>query len=185
LLEDPAIDKKVDHFWPEVSLANSSEKTEKINHYGELLSSGEGDAFNGRVLFLQNCGACHRLFDEGGMLGPELTGYDRTDPAYLLLHTVDPNAAIREGYEVQRIVTVDGRTLEGRMKMQSGGAVTVEPPLGGKPTTLSKDRIAEMEVQQTSFMPERLLESMTDQEILDLFSYLMREEKPMTNTNKK
>jgi len=172
LLQDPAVDSIVDRLWPEARLLSSSEKTDRINKYGQLLDSGNGDAVKGRMLFLSNCGACHRLHDEGGMLGPELTGYDRTDPDYLLLHTVDPNADIREGYEVQKIVTIDDRTLEGRIKSQDGGTVTIEPPLGGKSTTLSKNRIKEMEMQQTSFMPERIMETMSDQQIRDLFSYL-------------
>ena len=173
LLQDPGIDKTVDKIWPNARLVSSAEKTKRINRYADVLASGKkGDLKNGRNLFLSTCGACHRLFNEGGMLGPELTGYDRSDVDYLLLHTVDPNADIREGYEVQRIVTVDGRILEGRIKSQTGGTTTFEPPLGGKPTTLSKDKIVEMQVQQTSFMPERLLEPMTDAEIRDLFSYL-------------
>lgn len=174
LLQDPAVDKMVDRIWPDARLVSSDEKTKKINHYGKILSSGKGDVVEGRMLFLTNCGLCHRLNGEGGILGPELTGYDRSNPEYLLLHTVDPNADIREGYEVQRIVTVDGRTLEGRIITQDGGTITLEPPLGGKSTTLSEDRIKEMEVQQTSFMPERLLEKLSDQEIRDLFSYLMK-----------
>lgn len=174
LLQDPGVDKIVDRIWPDARLVSSEEKTDRINRYGKVISSGNGDLVEGRVLFLSNCGLCHQLNGEGGILGPELTGYDRSNPEYLLLHTVDPNADIREGYEVQRIVTVDGRTLEGRIKTQSGGTMTFEPPLGGKATTLSKDRIKEMEVQQTSFMPERLLETLTDQEIRDLFSYLMK-----------
>jgi putative heme-binding domain-containing protein len=123
---------------------------------------------------LSNCGSCHQLNGEGGISGPELTGYDRSNPDYLLLHIVDPNADIREGYEVQRIVTTDGRILEGRLKTQSGGTITIEPPLGGKSTVLSQERIAEMEVQQTTYMPERILEPLSDQEISDLFAYLMQ-----------
>lgn len=173
LLQDPAIDKVVDKIWPDARLVSSAEKTNSINHYAQVLAPGKkGDLTNGRNLFLTTCGGCHRLFNEGGTLGPELTGYDRSDMDYLLLHIVDPNADIREGYEVQRVVTTDGRVLEGRIKKQTGGTTTLEPPLGGKPTTLSKEKIIEMQVQQTSFMPERLLEPMTDQEIRDLFSYL-------------
>ena len=173
LLQDPAIDRVVAKLWPEALLVSSAKKTERINHYAEVLARGNhGDVAKGRNLFLTTCGTCHRLFKEGGTLGPELTGYDRTDINYLLLHTVDPNADIREGYEVQRVVTSDGRVLEGIIKKQTGGTITLEPPLGGKATTLTKEKIADMQVQQTSFMPERLLEPMTDDQIRDLFAYL-------------
>ena len=178
LLQDPGIDKLVDKMWPHTRIVSADEKTKRINRYTKILRSGKrGDVAKGRELYLRNCGACHRLFNEGGTLGPELTGYDRLDIDNLLLHIVDPNADIREGFEVQRIVTVDGRIFEGRIKKQTGETTTFEPPLGGKPTTLSRDKIAEMQIQQVSFMPERLLDPMTDQEITDLFTYL-KIEKP-------
>jgi putative heme-binding domain-containing protein len=173
LLQDQRVDKVVAKLWPDVRLLTAAEKNERIKKYTAASSTGKGDPAKGRMLFLNNCGACHRLFDEGGTLGPELTGYDRSNVPYLLLQIVDPNADVREGYEVQRIVTSDGRTLEGRIKQQSGGGVTLQPPLGGRSITLSKDKIASMEVQDVSLMPERILDPLSDQEIRDLLAYLM------------
>lgn len=172
LLQDEQINARADRIWPSTKLLTSEEKTKRINSYRKLIGSGEQNVKKGRTLFLSNCGSCHRLNGEGGVSGPELTGYDRSNPDYLLLHIVDPNADIREGYEVQRIVTTDGRILEGRLKTQSGGTITIEPPLGGKSTVLSQERIAHMEVQQATYMPERILESFSEEEISDLFAYL-------------
>jgi len=173
LLQDEQIDEKADRIWPNSKLLTSEEKTKRINAYGKLIGSGEQNVKKGRTLFLSNCGSCHQLNGEGGVSGPELTGYDRSTPDYLLLHIVDPNADIREGYEVQRIVTTDGRILEGRLKTQRGGTITIDPPLGGKSTVLSQERIADMEVQQSTYMPERILEKLTNEEVSDLFAYLM------------
>ena len=174
LLQDEEINTRADRIWPNSKLLTSEEKTKRINAYGKLIGTGEQNVKKGRTLFLSNCGSCHQLNGEGGISGPELTGYDRSNPDYLLLHIVDPNADIREGYEVQRIVTTDGRILEGRLKSQSGGTITIEPPLGGKSTVLSQERIAAMEVQQTTYMPERILEPLSDEEVSDLFAYLMQ-----------
>jgi putative heme-binding domain-containing protein len=174
LLGDAAVTETVDRWWPQSIPLTAAEKTRLINRYGEVLASGNGDMIKGKMLFLTSCGACHRIDGEGSLVGPELTGYDRSNPEYLLLHTVDPDADIREGYEVQRVVTSDGRTLEGRIRTQNGGTVVLDPPLGGKATILSKDKIKEMEIRQSSFMPERLLDSLSDQDIRDLFSYLMK-----------
>jgi putative heme-binding domain-containing protein len=174
LLKDPAIDAKIDRLWPEVRPLSAAEKSERRDKYSSLLKTGNGDVAKGRMLYLTTCGACHRLFDEGGTLGPELTGYDRSNPQYLLLQIVDPNADIREGYESQRVVTKNGRTIEGRINKQSGGSVTIAPAFGGPSTTLSGEKIATMEVEDISLMPERLLDNMTDAEIRDLFSFLMK-----------
>lgn len=175
LLKDPAIDEKVNKLWPEVRLLTAVEKSERIEKYSSLLKTQKGDVAKGRTLYLTTCGACHRLFDEGGTLGPELTGYDRSNPQYLLLQIVDPNADIREGYESQRVVTRNGRTIEGRITKQSGGSITLAPAFGGPTTTLSQQKIATMEVEHVSLMPERLLDHLTDAEIRDLFSYLMKQ----------
>jgi putative heme-binding domain-containing protein len=173
LLRDKRVDDLVAKLWPEVRSLTAAEKTTRIKQYTAAASTGHGDPAKGRMLFLNNCGACHRLFDEGGTLGPELTGYERSNIPYLLLQIVDPNADVREGYEVQRVVTSDGRTLEGRIKEQSGGGVTLQPPLGGRTITLSKEKIASMEVQEVSLMPERILDTMSDQDVRDLLAYLM------------
>jgi putative heme-binding domain-containing protein len=173
LLKDKRVDDLVAKVWPDVRLLTPAEKAERIKKYTAASSTGQGDPAKGRMLFLNNCGACHRLFHEGGTLGPELTGYERSNIPYLLLQIVDPNADVREGYEVQRVVTSDGRTLEGRIKEQSGGGVTLQPPLGGRTITLSKEKIASMEVQEVSLMPERILDTMSDQDVRDLLAYLM------------
>ena len=39
-----------------------------------VLAAGAGDPVKGRVHFQNRCAACHKLFGEGGNVGPELTG---------------------------------------------------------------------------------------------------------------
>src|SRR5690606_15587355 len=80
LLRDPDVDRVVDKVWPESRPLTAEEKTTRITHYARLLKAGRNkDLARGRELYLMNCGMCHRLNDEGGQLGPELTGYDRGD----------------------------------------------------------------------------------------------------------
>lgn len=173
LLNDPGIAKAVDRFWPNVKLATSSEKNETITKYSKLIKSGTGDQNKGRALFSMHCGSCHRMFNEGGEIGPDLTGYERSNVNYLLLNIIDPNADIREGYVVHRITTMDGRILEGKIAARNGDALTLQS-LAGKEITLSATQIKEMKALQTSIMPERILDPLTDQEISDLFAYLMK-----------
>lgn len=174
LLNDPAIDEAANRLWPDVRLATSSEKNERIAEVSKLLKSGTGNLSTGRSIFNSTCGSCHRLFDEGGSIGPDLTGYDRSNLNSLLLNTVDPNAYIREGYVNYHITTIDGRTLVGTITDRSGGTITIQP-LSGEKISLSTDQIKGMQAQQTSLMPEHLLDKLTDQEIRDLFSFFMQE----------
>jgi putative heme-binding domain-containing protein len=174
LLYDPAIDEAVERLWPEVRLAASAEKSERITKVSKLLKEGRGNVSAGRRLFEKTCGACHRLFKSGGDIGPDLTGYDRRNVNDLVMNTVDPNADIREGYVNYHVITTDGRTLAGTITARSSEAITLQP-LGGEAIMLTTGQIREMKAQSTSLMPERLLDHLTDQQIRDIFAYIMKD----------
>ena len=172
-LNDPKISASADKYWPDVKLATSSEKNEAIAKYSKLIKSGSGDFKKGRILYLANCGYCHRLFNEGGSIGPDLTGYERSNVNYFLLNVIDPNADIREGYGLHRITTKDGRTIEGKIAASNGDTHTIQTQ-AGKEIILSVDRIREMKALPVSIMPERILDRLNDQEIRDIFAYIMK-----------
>ena len=173
LLKDPQIAERVNKLWPNVKLATSGEKNESIARYLKIIKAGGGDVSKGKVLYQNTCGACHRLFDAGGNIGPDLTGYDRDNLNSMLLNIVDPNADIREGYVIHRIATTDGRTLEGKIISKNGSAITVQP-MAGKNMILPASQVKEMKAQHISMMPERLLDRLSEQEVKDIFSYIMK-----------
>ena len=85
------------------------------------------------------CGKCHRLFDQGGEIGPDLTPYNRTDAARMLLALVNPSAEVREGYEVFTVLTDDGRVLSG-FKVDETDKVFVIRGGDGQTQTIAKAR---------------------------------------------
>ncbi len=172
-LNNPKISTTADNYWPNVKLSTSSEKNDAIAKYSKLIKSGSGDIKKGRILYLANCGYCHRLFNEGGNIGPELTGYERSNLNYFLLNVVNPNADIREGYGLQRIITKDGRTLEGKLIASNGDTHTIQTQ-AGKEIILSVNQINEMKALPVSIMPERILDRLNEQEVKDLFAYIMK-----------
>jgi putative heme-binding domain-containing protein len=174
-LEDPNIRKKAEAHWPAIKPLSASEKTNQINELKAKLTTEKGDELRGKTIYVETCGACHRLNGVGGMTGPELTGYDRKNLDYMLLHIVDPNADIREGYETYQIQTTDGRLLAGRIVSQEGGTIELMPVFGNKRTLIPESRVSIKKIQQVSSMPERLLSHLSDQEVSDLFAYLMRD----------
>ena len=85
----------------------------EIDRFALIVGAGKADPYVGKKLFTGRCANCHTLHAKGGDVGPDLTPFKRDDVAYLLLHIINPNAEIREGYETSVITTESGRTLSG------------------------------------------------------------------------
>ena len=171
LLDDPSIVAMVDGLWPEVKIASTNDKKNEILRIKKALKSQTGSIADGKNIYTQSCGNCHQLNGEGGTIGPDLTGYDRKNISDLTLNIVDPNAAIREGYVNYRIKLKDEQVILGRIVERSGGNMIVKP-LGGIEIVLTDDQIEEAVPQDRSMMPEHLTESLSEQEIRDLFAYI-------------
>lgn len=172
LLNDAGVSGMAARIWPEVRSGSGEEKTNRITQVSRVLQGGSGSPAPGRSVFMNTCGSCHRLFEQGGTLGPDLSGYDRKNVNDLLTNIVDPGAYIREGYAMYRITTLDGRILSGMIESKSGTTVSVKL-LSGEVITLPDGEIREMRAQ-SSMMPENLLDALSDQQIRDLFAYLTK-----------
>lgn len=174
LLGDDDLSERAHKIWPNLSDVSAREKENTIRELRSKIELRAGELEAGRPLFAAICGSCHRLFDEGADIGPELTGYDRSDLDYLLLHTVDPNLEIREGYINFLVEMKDGQNLFGTLSDQSGGNMTLRA-FNGQEVILAEDQIKKMKAQQRSIMPERILDGLTEKQLQDLFAYLMRD----------
>ncbi len=172
LIDAPGFTQRVQRVLPESRSVTSDQKMEQIKSVSKLLQKGQGSVEHGKVIFQNVCGACHRLFDEGGDIGPDLTGYDRRNINDLLFNTINPNADIREGYVYNQVTTKDGRVLLGKIVERSGATITIQP-VGGNAITLAEKQIVKMEAQKNSMMPERLLDDLSEEQIRDLFSYII------------
>lgn len=174
VLGDQSIIRIMQKIWPEVKISTSPEKNTEISRVKALMKTGKGNMENGHKIFQTTCGPCHQLFNEGGKIGPDLTGYDRTNRDELLINIVDPSAYIREGFASYHLITDDGRTLMGTIKSRSGPSLTIQP-FSGEAVTLHSNVVKDMQQQKSSIMPERLLQTLNDQQVRDLMSYLMRQ----------
>lgn len=173
LFNDPKVSSLTNQYWPNLKPSSAAEKNAALTRFTKMIKSGSADQKNGRTLYLANCGYCHRLFNEGGNIGPELTGYERSNLNYFLLNVIDPNADIREGYGLHKIMTTDGRTIEGKITASNGDTYTILTQTG-KEFILSMKQIKEMRASPISVMPERILDRLNDQEVRDIFAYIMK-----------
>jgi putative membrane-bound dehydrogenase-like protein len=177
--KDERIDQLVIKHWGKIGQATAGEKVARISWLRIELGKGPGNPANGKELFVKNCSACHTLFGEGGKVGPDLTTADRKNRDYLLTHIVDPSLYIRPEFMAYNVTTLDGRRLTGLVEGPTDSQVTLVNVIENKPvkTTIAKKDIEEMLPSAVSLMPEKLLDTLSYQEIRDLFAYLQTEPK--------
>jgi putative heme-binding domain-containing protein len=171
LQTDPEVKKLVAKHWGKIR-ATPAEKQEQIKKLYALIKAGGGNANAGHAIFNKKCGVCHTLFGEGGKTGPDLTGYERTNLDFLTTAVIDPSAAIREEFTTFVIVTSDGRTLTGLIDNQDKRTVTLRGA-DNRTVLLNRDDIEELQALPISLMPENQFQDLKDQDIRDLFAYVM------------
>ncbi len=173
LIGNDGLRNKVETIWPSLAVAGAADRQQQFDHYRKIIVSGEGNAEAGKAVFTQHCGTCHALFDSGGSLGPNLTGYERTNLDAMLMNTVDPSAEIREGYVNYLVTTRNGNVFSGFMAGRRGSTVVIRS-FTDEEIVLAESEIQEMQPQPVSLMPEGLLDALTEQQIEDLFAFIMQ-----------
>ncbi len=169
---EPAVVKRLETLWGKLPAPGSPEKTRRIAEVRGLLPEGDkGNAARGKPIFKEQCAVCHKLFEEGENIGPELTGADRGNLDFLLTSLVDPSAQVRKEFQSQTIALRDGRILSGLVVDENDRVLTLIDSNRQK-TPINRDMIEESKPADVSLMPEGLLEKLTEPQIRDLFKYL-------------
>ncbi len=171
LHRDDQIAALVKKHWGEVKGATTEQMRKDIDRFAAVVNAGKADPYPGKKLFTAKCANCHTFHAVGGIVGPDLTPFKRDDVQNLLLHIINPNAEIREGYESSVVITESGRTLTG-IVVEKDARVVVLRSADGQRMVLPKDDIETINVTGVSLMPEGLLDGMSDQDVRDLFAYL-------------
>jgi putative heme-binding domain-containing protein len=124
----------------------------------------------GRVVFSKNCANCHRLFGEGSDNGPDLTGLQRSNLDYLLTRIIDPSGMIGHDYQAVVVVTTKGQTVTGLVKHDDQKTLAIQTLT--EKVSIPKEEIEERSLSKVSFMPEGILQQLSDEQVRDLIGYL-------------
>lgn len=171
LVADAPLTARIERaFGRRVVAAPATDATE-IDRLLAAVRASEGDVYRGRSHFQQRCAACHRLYNLGGQIGPDLTAFNRDDLASLALAIVSPNAEIREGYEAFVLTQKDGTVQSGFLATQDPKRVVLRD-MAGITISVERTEIASLTGLGTSLMPAGLITGLSDPELRDLFAYL-------------
>ena len=134
----------------------------------------KGDAKRGREIFRRAelaCTGCHRVGDEGGVIGPALDAIGSGQPLDFIIGAVlQPQKEIKEGYEAMEVTTKDGRVITGYRVSDDGNLVIRDIATGGQ-TRLAREAIASRRLTG-SLMPSGLVDRLSREDLRDLFRYL-------------
>jgi putative membrane-bound dehydrogenase-like protein len=161
----------VHKLWGAVEGATTAEMQAQLERFTGVLADTSGDPYPGKKLYMQACGKCHKLHDQGGQIGPDLTTFKRDDVRSVLLNILNPSAEIREGFEMYAAVTGDGRVVTGFLVEQDPQVIVLRTTVG-ETVSLERDDLEEFQRLRQSPMPEGQLKELTDEQIRDLFAYL-------------
>lgn len=151
-----------------------AEREHLIKKYKKLCKPSAvaaADASRGRAVFQKTCAACHVLYEEGGKVGPELTGANRANLDYILLNSVYPSLDVPHAYRTVSVLTVDGRVVNGVLAEEDDTKIVLRTPEQPR-VVIAKEDIDFRKISPQSMMPDGQLDAMKPQEVIDLVKYL-------------
>src|SRR5262249_134539 len=134
-----------------------------------------GDVDRGRAVFLGNataCSSCHRVGDQGGQIGPDLTRIGASRSGRDLLESIlVPSSTLAPGYENYVVQTTDGQIFTGIIGRQSQELVVLLDSARNE-QRIRRDQIEQIRRQSTSIMPEGFGRTLTRDQLRDLLAFL-------------
>jgi len=142
----------------------------------DLERAGKGRNFeNGRDAYAATqCLQCHRLGNEGGAIGPDITAVaSRFTRADLLSSIIEPSKVVSEQYQNITVVKKDGDDVTGRLVEETDAKLVLVPnQLTGDKVEVKKSDVQSRAASKLSPMPEGLVNILTKEELLDLLAYI-------------
>ncbi|MBK1878330.1 c-type cytochrome [Pelagicoccus mobilis] len=136
------------------------------------------DIENGKTMYAAaRCITCHSYKGEGGLSGPNLNGLSqRFTPKDILEAIILPSKAISDQYQLTVITLKSGDSLSARIIARDSQFTTVAPNALKPQETRSipNSEISDLSPFPVSTMPPALLNSLNEDEVLDLLAYLLK-----------
>jgi len=171
-LNDERVLKELTDVWGIVR-RTSEEKTRQIDAWKSRLTPEllrGANVSHGRLQYEKACASCHRLYGEGGAIGPDITGSNRRNLDYLLLNLLDPSSTVAKQFTLSVVVLTDGRVITGVIGDQTEQTIAVQTVQ--EQLFVRRDEIEVIRETPQSLMPDGLLDPMSEGEVRNLFAYL-------------
>jgi putative heme-binding domain-containing protein len=137
-------------------------------------SGQHGNAERGTAVFEKaQCVKCHRYGNRGEGIGPDLSNVaSRFQRKEVLESVVFPSQVISDQFAAKTVVTTDGKSYTGLVGPTGDGVVVLQA--NTEKVSVAKAEIEEIVPSKKSAMPDNLFNTLSLEEIADLFAYLGR-----------
>jgi putative membrane-bound dehydrogenase-like protein len=149
-----------------------------------MLVRAEGNAEKGRAVFFREganaCGNCHRVQGQGNWIGPDLSTIGAKDgKAELVQSILNPSSAIGYNFRSQVVALKDGRVITGLIVEDTNDRLVLKTAEGQR-VSIAPDTIEERKTSEVSLMPEGLAQTLSDQDLIDVLTFLTTLKQPVT-----
>ncbi len=128
---------------------------------------------DGKKVFKQNCTACHHIGnEEGGSIGPQLSGIGTWGLRAITEKVLNPNGSISTAYRTYNITLKDGKKFSGLYRREEG-AVLVMANYGGQEFIVPKAQIEKKEESKVTLMPDQFPNTISKHDFDALLKYLL------------
>ena len=133
-----------------------------------------GDAARGERIYRRaelGCVLCHSIGGVGGKVGPDMTSLGASAPAdYLVESVLVPNAKIKEGFHSIIVETKDDLEFSGILVRETGQELILRNAQNQE-VSVAKNNLRKRS-NGLSLMPAGLVDTLSEEERLDLFRFL-------------
>ena len=128
----------------------------------------------GQKLYDVLCAMCHRFGSIGQDVGPDLTTVtSRFGRKELLESILWPSRTISDQYESELFETVNGKVHHGLLVRETATALQIRTVDSPKPIVLAIADIQSRRKSPQSFMPEALIDGLTQSDIANLLAFML------------
>jgi putative heme-binding domain-containing protein len=157
---------------------------------GLVAHAEHGDVARGKELFNSlSCVQCHRMNGVGGQVGPDLAqvkdklATGKITPLGVLTEMVEPSKVIDEKFRTTVIELEDGRVVSGvifeetaqELKVRTSPIESINKggPIEEPVVVIPSSQVVEKFPSQVSLMPQGVLNTLSQEEIVDLLAFVM------------
>ncbi|WP_439630689.1 PVC-type heme-binding CxxCH protein [Gemmata sp.] len=143
------------------------------------LAKRPGDVARGKAVWAASvggaaqCGKCHMVRGVGGQVGPDLSMIGKKGSRENLYESIlVPSKAIADQYIQSSVTTSAEVTISGLLVAETADSLTLRDANGKDTTVAKKDVEGPVRKLKVSIMPDDIVASLTEDELIDLVAYM-------------